>query len=182
MQIITGYLSNNNQISQMFEFRLYHLNRPRLREWRKSRFNNNFQLDQVDQTVLNLLPNHRLVAVDCAGWYFQKFGVDVQCIESSPISKLYFKDCVVEPDLFVHKPSYINHDPILFRHPWFLKYTRIENFINFLELWSGSTLILNFYSRYIQHNYLKYDLIDLVSSRTFLNIKVIAPDLWIIKK
>jgi hypothetical protein len=182
MQIITGYLSNNNQISQMFEFRLYHLNRPRLREWRSSRFNNDFYPDQVDQTALDLLPNNQIVAVDCAGWYFQKFGVDVQCIESSPISKLYFKDCVVEPDLFVHKPTYINSAPILFRYPWFLKYANLENFINFLDIWCSSVLILNFYSKYIQHNYLKYNLLDLVSSRTSLTINVISPELWIIKK
>lgn len=166
----------------MFEFKLYHLNRPRLKEWRKSRFSNKFSPDPVDQLTLNLLPNNRLVALDCAGWYFQDFGVQVQCIESSPISKLYFNDCFIEPDLFVHKPTYTNSDLILVRHPWFLKYAKLEEFINFLNLWCSSTLILNFYSRYIQYNHLKYKLPELVASKTLLNIEVISPDVWIIRK
>jgi hypothetical protein len=181
MQIIDGYSSAVTR-SFSFEFRLYHLNRPRVLEWRKARHHNNFKLDTVDQLVIDHLPNRRLVSVDAAGWYFNDFGIKTQCLESSEISKLYYPDCQIEFDLLTHKPTYTNSDPIFFKFPWFLKYISVADLVKFLDLWCESILILNFSTRHIQHNYLKYRLVDLVSDLTTFYITEINQNLWIIKK
>lgn len=177
MQVIDGYRGSNNR-SKMFDFRLYHIARPKILDWRKGRL----ILDSVDNHTIRLLPNNRLVAVDCAGWYFKDFGVNVQCIEGNIISKYYCKECSIEHDLSTHKPTYVNDDPILFRHPWFIRYATVDFLVNFLELWCSTILILNFSTRLIQYNHLKFKLIDVVSQKTDLQITEIEKDLWLIKK
>lgn len=177
MQIINGYQSANNDLSQIFKFRLYHLNHPRLTDWRKCRHGHNYQLDSVETYTINNC-NSKLVAVDCAGWMYKSFGVTVQCLESDPISLRYHKSCYIEPDLFTHRPTYTESGVVLFRFPWFLKYVKLPEFINFLELWTESSMLLNFYPRFIQHNYLKYNLVDLVRSQTQLSVEEIDTDFW----
>lgn len=181
MQIINGYSSADDDISKIFKFRLYHLNHPRLADWRRSRHGHQYQFDVVEQYTIEHCKS-TLVAVDCAGWIYNSVGIDTQCIESDLISLLYYSDCHIESDLFVHRPTYTNPGVVLFRFPWFLKYSKLDDFINFLELWTESTLLLNFYSRYIQHNYLKYNLLDIVREKTQLNIEAINNDFWKITK
>ena len=177
MQIINGYQSANNNLSEIFKFRLYHLNHPRLAAWRKCRYGHGYQLDNVEIYTINNC-NSKLVAVDCAGWIYKSYGVTVQCLESDPISLHYYKNCYIEPDLFTHRPTYTESGVVLFRFPWFLKYAKLPEFVNFLETWTESTMLLNFYSRHIQHNYLKYNLLDLVRAQTQLTVEEIEKDFW----
>jgi len=178
MQIIQGYPSAGTNINEIFKFRLYHLNHPRLKQWRKCRHHNNVYVpDTVEQYVLDHCFT-QLIAVDCAGWIFKQYRLQVQCFESDPISLLYHRDCHIEPDLFTHRPTYTKSGIVLARFPWFLKYSKLEEFVNFIELWTESTLLLNFYSQFVQHNYLKYDLVDLVRNQTSLKIEVIKKDFW----
>lgn len=182
MQVIDGYNSNKQGKSKMFDFRLYHLNRPRLLRWRRSRHGGAFVPDAIDRIVIDLLPRKHLVAVDCAGWYFKKFGISTQCIETSNISTLYWPDCSVEYDVDVFMPTYINDDPVLFRNPWFLKYATVDTLVKFIELWCKSVLILEFSTKHIQYNHLKFKLVDIVARLTKLKINETLPNVWIIEK
>ena len=83
MQIINGYSSADDDISKIFKFRLYHLNHPRLANWRRSRHGHQYQLDVVEQYTIEHCKS-TLVAVDCAGWIYNSVGIDTQCIEELP--------------------------------------------------------------------------------------------------
>jgi hypothetical protein len=180
MQIINGYDSVSQQRNFMLDFRLFHLDRPRILECRRQRHGYQFCPDFVDHFVIDFCKDKKLVAVDCGGWYFEYFGFEVQCFESVDLSKLYNKNCFVEYDLKIHKPTYVNPDPVLLRHPWFLKYATVEQLVAFLELWCDQPLILNFDTKFLQYNHLKFQLADLVQARTNLNIHTVSSKLWLI--
>lgn len=181
MNIINGY-STDNQLSQIFKFRLFHLNHPRLKQWRTTRHGRTYHLDRAEQLAVDHAQNNKLVAIDCGGWSLLPFGVDVQCFESDPIARHYYSQCHVEPDLFTHRPTYTQNHTVLTKHPWFLKYSTLDNFVNFIELWTQHKMILNFYERFVQHNHLKYQLVDLVRNATDLDVQVIDQDLWVVTR
>lgn len=176
MQVINSYLDNIRFIQQL---RLYHLSRPKLKQWRKSRHTGFCNLDYVDRWILNNLPVKNLTMVDCAGWYFEQHGVSTTCLESDAISQFYWPSCYVEPDIFTHRPTYISEsDPAVFIYPWFLKYATIDQFVNFLKVWVKSTTVINFQPGLVQHNHLKYQLIDLVRPLVPFKIQTINNYLW----
>jgi hypothetical protein len=180
MQVISGY-NNSCSIKFIQQLRLYNFSRPSVKKWRATRHGKKFILDSTDSWLLSQLKNNKLAAVDCAGWYFNNFDVDTQCFESNDIAKLYYPDCYIEYDVFSHRPTYIDDDRwVFFKNSWFLKYAQFQDFVNFLNIWTRSTVILEFEPIYIQHNHLKYNLIDLVRRSTNLNIDEINFNLWMI--
>lgn len=181
MQIVSGYNTDHGQIRLIQQFRLYHLSRPAVEKWRKIRYGIPYRLDPADQWILDNVKDAKLVAVDCAGWYFQEFNIKTTCLESELLSKKYFPECYVEPDILTHRPTYIPNDQmVVFKFPWFLKYITVDQFVDFLNLWVKSTTVLNFDTIFIQHNHLKFTLESLVRNRVDLNIEVVDPQLWII--
>lgn len=182
MQIISGYTADKH-IKFRQRLRLYNLSRPAVKKWRTARHNQSFELDFVDQWVLANLNSKKLCAVDCAGWYFEQFNFDVQCLESDDIARIYNPQCNIEYDILVHRPTYINDAvTVLFKRPWFLKYCKFNDFVNFLDVWTRETLILEFDPIYIQHNHLKFKLLDLVRQQTALSITPLRQTLWIVNK
>jgi hypothetical protein len=158
------------------------MSRPSIKKWRKTRHGRSYQTTLFDTWVVDQFGHQKLTAVDFGGWYFTLFGADVQCIESSPISQLYYPDCHVEYDLASSRPDYVTTDRmVIFNHPWFLKYMTFEDFIKFLNAWATSPLLINFNPRIIQHNHLKYQLIDLVRGRVDLTIEQLFPNVWLVR-
>lgn len=184
MQVINSYLDKNlGTIRTIQKFRLYHLSRPSLKILRQHRNSTVYPYDRVDQLAINIAKdaNNKLTAVDCAGWYFERSKIDVTCLESDEIAKHYYASCFVEPDVLTFRPTYISEsDPVLFKYPWYLKYATLDEFVNFLQTWVKSTTLLEFNPTYIQHNHLKYKLIDIVRSSTNLSITVPFANVWII--
>jgi|TARA_R110000868_G_scaffold29450_1_gene109603 hypothetical protein len=179
MQIVPGYSTDFGSIRLIQQFRLYHLSRPSVKKWRTVRHGIPYQVDATDQWILNNLQDDKLVAVDCAGWYFKEFNINATCLESDLLSKQYFPGCYVEPDIFIHRPTYIPDDQmVVFKYPWFLKYATLDQFINFLNTWVRSITVLNFDPIFIQHNHLKFSLEKLVRNRVDLNIQIINSRLW----
>ena len=154
------------------------MNRPAVALWRK----NCYQLDEADKLAICMAKNQQVVAIDCAGWYLTQYGITVQCVESNNISKLYFPECSVEPDLMIHRPTYINDAIVLFKFPYFLKYCTIQELVNFLELWCKDSMILNFDPNFVKHNRLKYKVVDLVRNLTNLDIHEVNKNIWIVRK
>lgn len=182
MQIISGY-EQNNQIKFRQRLRLYHLSRPAVKKWRIAQRTGIFNLDSVDHWVISNLHSKKLCAVDCAGWYFQNYNIDVECIESDDIAKIYNSHCHLEYDVLIHRPTYVDVDSVvLFKNPWFLRYCKFDDFINFLNIWTRTTMVLEFNSVYIQHNHLKFKLLDLVTQQTSLTVTPVNRSLWIINK
>ena len=158
------------------------MNRPAVKKWRATRHHKPFVLDTVDQWVVDHYQGKHITAVDCAGWYFNSFGVHATVLEGDALSRCYYPDAYIEFDLATHCPTYINRDnAVLFKKPWFLKYCKFENFVQFLKTWTSSCVILNFDPVYVQHNHLKHNLRDLVTQATGFQITVIDTQLWEIK-
>lgn len=182
MQVISGY-DRSYSIRFVQRLRLYHLTRPSVKKWRDCRHGKKYETDTFDRWVLDSLKPKKLTAVDCAGWYFNDLGIPTHCIESDEIAKYYHVDCNIEPDLFTHRPTYIDSDSqILFKNPWFLRYARLEDFQFFLDVWATSDIVLNFDPKYVQHNHLKYRLIDIVNPTKNLDIQEIDKNLWLLQK
>ena len=181
MQIVDSYSSQLGNIRLIQQLRLYHLSRPRLRQWRKLRHGHTYQPDLVDQWIIDQNWKN-LIAVDFAGWYFKDFGLDVVCLESNSLSKHYWSNCWVEPDIMTHRPDYLpDHTPVVFKYPWFLKYSTQDQFLAFLNVWVQGTTVINFDPRFVQHNHLKHTLLDLIRPRTDLEIHEINSKLWIVQ-
>jgi len=179
MQIVSGYSTDFGPIRLIQQFRLYHLSRPAVKKWRAVRHGIPYQPDLADQWILDNLQDNQLVAVDCAGWYFEEFNISTTCLESEPLSKQYFSKCHVEPDIFTHRPTYIpNNQMVVFKYPWFLKYATLDQFVNFLNIWVKSTTVINFNPILIQHNHLKFNLQDLVKDLVKVDIQIINKQLW----
>jgi hypothetical protein len=180
-QIFSGYNQVDHQFkSQLFLFRLFHLNHPKLTHWRQCRHGKSYSLDWFERYVLER--EKQLVAVDCAGWMLNSTDVDIQCLESDHIALHYWPDCSIEPDLFTHVPTYTKPHARLFRYPWYLKYATFDDFIKFLSIWSTHTVYINFDERMIQHNYLKFNLIDLVRKNTSLDVQQLIPNFWVVNR
>jgi hypothetical protein len=154
------------------------MSRPGLKQWRKARHTNMYTPDRVDQLVIQHNPK-KIIAVDCAGWYFNYFGIAIECVESNDIAKLYYPACYIEYDVLTHRPTYLDNSAlVVLKHPWFLRYATVNQLVNFLNIWTRSVTILEFIPRLIQHNHLKYSLLDLVQQQTDCNIKEITPEVW----
>ena len=178
MQIVESY-SNQGRIRFIQQLRLYHLSRRNLKQWRQTRHGKLYSIDRTDQWILNNLSDTNLVLVDCAGWYFEQFGITTTCLESDSIAKYYWPACHIEPDIFTHRPTYISDQhPVVFKYPWFLKYATVDQFRTFLNIWVKSTTVINFEPMFVQHNHLKYNLIDIIRSKVNFNIQVINRQLW----
>jgi len=179
MRIVSGYNTDSGPIRLIQQFRLYHLSRPAVKKWRAVRHGTPYQPDSTDRWILSNLQDNQLVAVDCAGWYFEEFNISTTCLESELLSKQYFSKCYVEPDILTHRPTYIPNDQlVVFKYPWFLKYATLDEFINFLNIWVKSPTVINFNPILVQHNHLKFSLDALVRERTNLNIQIIYSQLW----
>jgi hypothetical protein len=182
MQVITGYLDSQN-IKNTQRLRLYHLNRPAVKKWRATRHNKSFVLDTVDYWIVDQLRPAQLTTVDCAGWYFNDYGIQTTCLEGDMYSKKYYPACHIEYDIETHCPTYISRQhPVLFKYPWFLKYIKFNKFIEFLQVWSVSELIINFDPVLVQHNHLKFNLQELTRKSINVNINTIAKNLWLITR
>jgi len=178
MQIIKSY-STAGSLSRTQQFRLFHIARPSVSLWRKTKFGSAFPLDNIDIWITNNITNKNITVVDFAGWYLQDFGFNTTCIESDIIAKQYYHDCLIESDIAEHRPAYISDsDPIILRHPASLKYKSVNDFVHFLNTWTKSLLVLNFNPRLILHNHLKFKLIDLVKQKTNLHIQEVLPIVW----
>ena len=181
MQIVDSYSGKLGNIRSIQQLRLYHLSRPALRQWRKTRHGHIYQLDSVDQWIINQEWKN-LIAVDFAGWYFKDFGLDVVCLESDRLSKHYWPNSWIEPDIMTHRPDYLpDRTPVIFKYPWFLKYTTQDQFIKFLNIWVQGITLINFDPVFVQHNHLKYNLLDLIQLRTVFKIQEINSKLWMIE-
>lgn len=181
MQVISSYKDNVGDVRLVQQFRLYNFENPWIKQWRRARRTGNLPFDLYDRCVLDNLDNRTLVTVDSAGYYFKHANVDVVCIESSFIGGCYCQDCYIEPDILSHRPSYVeSNNVVFFKFPWFLKYATLDDFTNFLTTWAKSTMIVAFNPVLIQHNHLKFDLLELVTQQTSLNIQRKQKDLWII--
>lgn len=181
MQIIQTYQS---QITLSQRMRLYYLDRPKVLLWRRLRRNKSLTLfDSLDKMIIDYAKQTtgKITAVDFGGWYLQQQGIAVTCIESNDISKCHNNQCMIEYDLKTWRPTYVNQtDLIVFRYPWFLKYAQLNELLDFFSIWIRSPVLIEFQPRYIQHNHLKYHLLDLVKSQTNFEITLWSPSAWLI--
>lgn len=178
MQIIKSY-STAGSLSRTHRLRMFHGERPSVLLWRKTRFGLPFPLDPVDIWLQNNISNKNITVVDFGGWYLENFGFKTTCIESDYVAKHYYNDCYIEPNIASYRPNYVvESNPVILRRPACLKYKSLDDFVQFLDVWTKSLLILHFEPKTILHNHLKFKLSDLVKDRTNLHIQEVHQDLW----
>jgi hypothetical protein len=181
MQTVESYPNTLESIRFIQQIRLYHVSNHWLKSWRRARHSNSLPFDKFDNVVLSLVTDNQLTTVDSAGWYFQHAGIKVTCLESTDIAKYYCADCYIEYDVMTHRPTYISdQNVVFFKFPWFLKYATVDQFVNFLNVWVKSTTVIAFDPILIQHNHLKFKLIDIIKSQTVFDIKEVERNLWIV--
>lgn len=179
MQIIPGYNGSLGQVQQVQRLRLYLLSRPQVQIWRRTRHGQPMTVDALDQWIVSTVQPDHVVAVDCAGWYFEQFNINTTCVESDELSQQYWPACRIEPDLLTHRPTYLPTDALtLFKYPGFLKYITQDQFVEFLHTWVKGPTILHFEPRFIQHNHLKHDLYRLISAVTTITIQQLDRTVW----
>jgi hypothetical protein len=164
--------------------RLYYLDRPKVRLWRQRRHQKSLPLfDSLDNMIIDYAKQTtgKITAIDFGGWYLQQEGIGVTCVESNDISKWHYNQCMIEYDLKTWRPTYVSQtDLVVFKYPWFLKYALLEELIVFFSIWITSPVLIEFQPRYIQHNHLKYNLLDLVKSQRNYEITLWSPLAWFI--
>jgi len=181
MQVIQAYPA---QITLRHRMRLYYLDRPKVQLWRQQRHGRSVKLfDKLDHMIIDYAKQStgKITAVDFGGWYLDQTGISVSCLESNDISKYHHNACMIEYDLKTWRPTYVSQsDLVIFRHPWFLKYATLQELIDFFSVWVISPVLIEFQPRYIQHNHLKYDLLDLVRAHSQSPITPWSPSVWLL--
>lgn len=164
--------------------RLYYLDRPKVRLWRQNqRTGSQLLFDALDEMVIAHAKQTtgQITAVDFGGWYLNDAGIQTRCLESNDISRWHQASCIIEYDLKTWRPTYVSQgDLIVFRYPWFLKYASLRELLDFFDVWVTSPVLIEFQPRYIQHNHLKYCLLDIVRSQTDLQITSWSPTAWLL--
>ena len=164
MKTIENY--DDLDISALQKVRLYSQGRPLLTRWHRKmrgRYTNHASLD-IDR--INKELNSSYIAIDCAGWYFEDDRRDCIAIESHEISLCYHHKVFIEPDYLKWRPTYLSSWPVLAYYTPEFKYCDLTVLLNFCDIWSAHNqkLIIALDPTKVKFNYLKHDLIEIISS------------------
>jgi hypothetical protein len=162
MNIIENY--DQLPVSNLQLVRLYLQGRPLLSLWSKKRRGK----DNVQPKFVNLIDqelNSDYIAIDCAGWYFDNSQRQCTAVEIQHISSKYWHNIHYEYDYLVWHPSYLAPVPVLAYYSTYFKYSELEDFLKFCQIWSEQhpKLIIGLDPTKIKFNYLRYNLVDLVA-------------------
>lgn len=103
------------------------------------------------------------ISVDCAGWYFESNDRRNIAVETNPICKLQKPDANILKNYYDLRPDYLEDLPILCYHTPKFRYSTLEDFSNFFNVWGPGKYIVGVDSTKIKFNYLKYPLIEKLS-------------------
>ena len=164
MKIIENY--NQLNPGPIQSTRLYLQGRPLLSLWSRKRRGRTVThspvISQIDAEL-----SGDFVAIDCAGWYFANQERHCTAIELMPLSARLWKDVHYEYDYLTWHPDYLPQQPVLAYYSTYFKYCELEDFITFCKIWSQThpKIIIGLDPTKIKYNYLKWDLLQLLSDR-----------------
>jgi hypothetical protein len=162
MKIIENY--QVLPIGKLQNLRLYIQGRPLSMLLRKEKKNIPYEIPDYVKLIDNELTGN-YISLDCSGWYFENSIRKCTAIEISQESLRYRNDIIFEYDYDVWRPTYLNSDPVLAYFSTYFKYSSLDNFIQFCNIWGvlHSKLIIGLDPSKIKFNYLKYNLLDELS-------------------
>lgn len=146
MQIIDDY--SNQNISKLHKIRLFYIRRPLLK------YRRNLNHPDINTVKKDLISDTCIL--DSGGWIFDG---SYHIVESNFIAKKYCKKAII---LDYRKHS-MNFDMVFAYNPALLRYVDVQTLENFILKWTNKKMILYLDKRTIFHNYLKYDLRNLLS-------------------
>jgi hypothetical protein len=164
MKIIENY--NQLDISPLQSARLYLQGRPLLSLWSRKRRG----VTVVNPHEIGLIESELtgdFVAIDCAGWYFDNQNRHCTAIELMPQSSQFWNQVHFEYDYLTWHPDYLCHSqPVLAYYSTYFKYCELDQFLTFCKIWasSHSKLIIGLDPTKIKYNYLKWNLLEIVST------------------
>lgn len=159
MNVIESY--NSLPISKLQSIRLYMQGRPLSLLLRKKNKNIPYLIpDYVWKIDKELTSNY--IALDCSGWYFENDNRKCTAIEIDKESLRFRSNIIFEYDYNIWRPTYLETIPILAYFSTYFKYSTLNEFLNFCNVWGKQhhKLIIGLDPTKIKFNYLKYNLLD----------------------
>lgn len=162
MNIIKHY--NQLTVSNLQSTRLYLQGRPLLSLWAKKRRHQQITVP-LDVELINNELTSDFIAIDCAGWFFADQQRHCTAIELMPQSSKYWNDIHFEYDYLTWHPTYLPDLPVLAYYSTYFKYSELNEFLTFCKIWSNShsKVIIGLDPTKVKFNYLKFDLVNIVS-------------------
>lgn len=168
MSIIENY--HTLPISKLQDIRLYMQGRPLSLLLRKKNKNIPYTIPYYVSLIDRELSGD-YISLDCAGWYFENPNRKCTAIEISKESLRYRDNIIFEYDYNVWRPTYLTGVPVLAYFSTYFKYSNLEDFINFCNIWGQQhcKLIIGLDPSKIKFNYLKYNLLDQLEGKLNFN-------------
>jgi hypothetical protein len=164
MKIIENY--NQLDVSPLQSARLYLQGRPLLSLWSRQRRGVAVDCSHVIKLIDSELVGD-FIAIDCAGWYFDNKTRHCTAIELMPLSSQFWNHVHFEYDYLTWHPDYlIYNQPVLAYYSTYFKYCELNEFLTFCKIWATAhtKLIIALDPTKIKYNYLKQDLLEIVST------------------
>jgi hypothetical protein len=149
MQIIDSHNDLNH--SKIYQLRLFYLQRPLL-SYRKRP-----ESSPIWKDILDFSKDKEVCFIDSAGWIFP---IKSCIVESNFWSRKWDRSAKI----FDYTKKSSEHPRVIAYAPALLRYCTLDTFNRFLDLWVSNELLLYFDKRLIQHNYLKFNLRDLINN------------------
>lgn len=149
MQIIDSY--KNIEVGWLHQTRLFYLTRPLLVN-RKNPTECTLW-DEIKEA--NDRSANGICFIDSAGWIFP---IESVVVESTAMSKKWCQ----RAKIFDYAKRSISHPLVYAYCPNLLRYCDLKSFEHFVRIWTSKEMILYFDKRLVMHNYLKFDLRDLI--------------------
>lgn len=171
MNVVNNY--NDIQPSALQQTRLYVQGRPLLSYWRKDRRNIAYPrpryLDLIDQEL-----DSDYIAIDCGGWYFSNANRNCTAIELYKPSENLWPNIFFEYDYLTWCPDYLKPQPVLAYYSTYFKYCELANIVEFFNCWGQRhpKLIVGLDPTKIKFNYLKHNLLNLITNELAFNNKI----------
>jgi hypothetical protein len=146
MKIIDSYA--NLEIPPLHKTRLFYLLRPLLK------FRRHLSHPIIKQVNQDLIPGACIL--DSAGWIIDE---SYYIVESDTIAKNYCEKAII----MNYRYDSLDFDFVFAYNPHLLRYIDVKVLENFINSWTKKKMIIYLDKRTIFHNYLKYDLRDLLS-------------------
>jgi hypothetical protein len=176
MNVINSY--NQLPIGRLQENRLYLQSKPLVRLWRQLKKNLHTVVPDTEKLLACELEDN-YIELDCGGWIYADQN-NKQCIaiEMFEQSKHAWNPMYFEYDYLTWHPNYLPDWPVLAYYSTYFKYSSLDDFVNFCQLWSHHhhKVIVGLDPTKVKLNYLKYDLKKIIANSTDLRPRVLIED------
>ena len=164
MNVINNY--SELSISQLQQTRLYVQGRPLIQLWRRKKKNIPTTLPSFVSLIDRELTDD-YVAIDCAGWYFDRPDRRCTAVELFPMIQTHWTNTHFEYDYLTWHPTYLQAPTVLAYYSSYFKYSTMSDMIKFFNVWGPhhKKLVVGLDPTKVKFNYLKYDFLSQITAQ-----------------